>query len=250
VALATANYTTSNWDASACAYEPKRNALSDFSVVMIIAIAVIGFTVFIFRLAAIIDGSIREDLLEELWLTPSEELHEELQRKFTKTASGKKKQASENKYYWRYKFVTFEVDADSQTKIVTLREDMRKIPRPDRVWKQKNLSKAREVQHHTHPAPPRAAFDPAPAIEIPIAIPMQVAAPAPAIGTALTTPVQAFLPALDPDLDRFSFPCNQNDNTLRRSLETVSTNAEDIPRYGGLAVPPPSYNSHGFANQP
>jgi hypothetical protein len=112
------------------------------------------------------------------------ELHEKVRRRYIKGSKGKRKTYLEYRYSiysWRYNTVTFEIDEGSQTKIVTLKEYIRRVPGNDKEWKRKHGSRAREVLVHTHPAPPAA--------------PPPLAAPRPVTHPAPTPPIRASLPA-------------------------------------------------------
>jgi hypothetical protein len=282
VALATANYTISNWNATACTYEANKVILPSGLLVLVISLVLVPFSALSFKLFTMMFDFVVDNTLEELWLTPAEELHEEVRRRYIKRSKGKRKTNLEHRYSvysWRYNSVTFEMDEDSQTKIVTLKEDMRRIPGNDKEWKRKHGSRAREVAIHTHPVPP-AASPPLAALRsalfrgpaAPIAIPVQNAAPAPVFDPNPSPPMRASRPApqIDPhnqlladlfgDLNRIS------DRRRRRressSWETVRTNtneesAEPTPMATNserptqdeeLSVPPPFYHSHGFAD--
>ena len=90
----------------------------------------------------------------------------------------------------------FDIDEDSQTKLVTLTEDIRRISGNDEEWKRKHGSGAREVLVHTHPAPPAASpplAAPRPALfrgpAAPVAISTQDAVPAPVDRPTPTPPI-------------------------------------------------------------
>jgi hypothetical protein len=133
VAIATVNYTISNWNATACAYDAKKDlSLSGGYLVLVIGFTLVAFTALCLKLFTVIFHFFVDGTLEELWLTPAEELHKEVRRRYTKRAKIQRKTNLENRYSWRYNSVTFEVDEDSQTKIVTLKEDMRRMPGNDK----------------------------------------------------------------------------------------------------------------------